>query len=122
MDLDAILVSHDHPDHSSDLQNIFALRYAHRNESSNKLKIYLNSSCRYLFDAALEYYGTIIESCETLVGGKDYVLGDIAIKTFGMYHKEIYDFLGESLKTKINTKFGNSNALGFLLISKVRKS
>ena len=93
LDLDAIIVSHDHPDHWAELQNILGLIVVYSRKYPRKLDIYLNQSSYYLFERLVSYYkaillnGTAIE----LKPDTQITIGSIAVSCIDMLHDEIID-------------------------------
>jgi hypothetical protein len=108
MDVDAIIITHDHPDHIAELQNMLGLRYEFK-EIPNKLNLYLNGSTYYLYQRLASYYTPIINDNPVRIKAGDVIsVGDLTINTCKMYHNEIYNYLPTSLKKKV----GNSASLG----------
>jgi L-ascorbate metabolism protein UlaG (beta-lactamase superfamily) len=108
MDVDAIVITHDHPDHIAEIQNILSLRYEFR-DACKKLKLYLNGSTFYLYQRLASYYVDVLDGQANRVkAGDTLIVGSIHIKTCKMYHKEIYDYLSPEMKRKV----GSSASLG----------
>lgn len=110
MDLDGILITHDHQDHSSELQNILSLRHVY-NITKNKLKIYLNGSTYYLFERWITYYNPLFDKGypQILLDGTEVNLGGMTVKCKGMFHDEIIDKIHD---TNEETKKIISAAIG----------
>lgn len=101
MDVDGIVVTHDHPDHIAELQNILSLRHEFK-ETQKKLQLYLNGSTYYLYHRLASYYRHILECDPVRVkAGTPIRLGDLTINTCKMYHKEIYDHLPADIRKKV---------------------
>lgn len=134
MDIDAIVITHDHPDHSSELQNILTLRYIYESSCENKLKIFMNLSSYFIHERIIMYHNRMLESGYPylIIPSYDTVIriGEIELSSIEMFHKEIYDSLDNSLraqiieyfKTKVpNDRFNNlckSGALGLKFTGK----
>lgn len=115
MDIDAIIITHDHIDHSSELQNILSLRFVYKNECSEKLKLYLNPSAYFLYRNILLYYSEVLhEDGPKLVSpqSQPFVINKMVINTITMYHNEVYHCLSDNIKKEVNDAVGESNALG----------
>ena len=118
MDIDAILITHDHPDHSSELQNILSLRFVYREECPKKLRIYLNPSTYFLYYNTLLYYSDVLhEDGPKLISPQldPIYFGKMIINVIAMYHNEIYTYLSDDIKEKVNNAVGESKALGLRL-------
>ncbi len=102
MDIDAVIITHDHPDHSADFQSILALRYIYRKNCNNKLTVWLNQSSYRVYRELLGYYKdsllTSDSPCEIIPDPEPRQLGNFFIRTMGMFHREIFS--------------GNTSALG----------
>lgn len=115
MDIDAIIITHDHPDHSSELQNILSLRFVYKSECSSKLRIFLNPSTFYLYRNLLSYYSELLHNNRPMLvvpGGDPIIFNKIEINTIGMHHNEIYNYLYTDIKNKVDSIAGESKALG----------
>lgn len=111
-DLDAVVISHDHPDHSAALPELLALRFVYADKTNSTLRMYLNPSSHYLFERLLSYYSVLLdnESWKNPISSNSILeIGDIQIKSMAMCHKEIFDFVSDEVKDSI----GSSEALGF---------
>ncbi|WP_027178876.1 MBL fold metallo-hydrolase [Maridesulfovibrio bastinii] len=113
-DIDAVIISHDHNDHSADLLNILSLRFKYQDECSGKLKVLLNPSSCYLYSHILEYYNSILDTSTqfTFSPGATKNVGDITVRSIAMEHDEIFHYLSPK-----PTKHGDSidsQALGLI--------
>jgi ribonuclease BN (tRNA processing enzyme) len=105
MDIDAIIITHDHPDHSSELQNILNLRFVYKEECISKLKIFLNPSTFYLYGNLLSYYSKILDeiSPKVILPEEDPIIFNrIEINAIGMNHDEIYTHVDTNVKNKVD--------------------
>ena len=59
-DIDAVIITHDHPDHSSELASILALRYVYKDECE-PLVVFVNPSTFYLYERLCQYYFEVVE-------------------------------------------------------------
>lgn len=121
MDIDAVVISHDHPDHTSDLQNILDLRYVYR-EQCKPLKVFLNPSSFYIYERMFRYYTKIID------GGRPYILkagglpvkfNDMELSSFGMFHDEIYSYIDSAVRDEVIGLIGyDSKPLGLRIMTR----
>lgn len=111
-EIDAILITHDHPDHASELQNILGLRFVYKHLSHSPLQVFLNPSTYYIYERILSYHQEIIDttSPHKIEPGDNFTVGNMQFNTIGMYHKEIFHCLSEENFAKQNV--GKSMALG----------
>ncbi|MDY0041049.1 MAG: MBL fold metallo-hydrolase, partial [Desulforhabdus sp.] len=109
-DFDAVIVTHDHPDHSAELGNLLALRFAYRAEIDRPLSILMNPSSFYLYERLLSYHSSLLDmnGLKKMLPEKTYPVGDFSIQTVGMDHEEIFDNCDATVRKKI----GQSKALG----------
>lgn len=117
-DVDAIIVTHDHPDHHAELLRIFSLWYAFYGKNGKKIKIYLNLSSYNLYRQLCIYYSAMIDGGNAIVleGNDEITIGQINIKTLPMYHAEILDTVNIIDRKNMNIAPGKSScALGILL-------
>ena len=115
MDIDVIIITHDHPDHSSELQNILSLRFVYNSECSSKLRIFFNPNTFYLYRSLLSYYSELLHNNKPMLvvpGGDPIIFNKIEINTIGMHHKEIYNYLYTDVKNDVDSIAGESKALG----------
>ena len=120
MDIDALLISHDHPDHASELSNFLSLRFVYSDSTISKLKVMLNPSSFYLYKRTLKYYSELIDST-TLVPflpGNNFDFGNLKIESIAMYHDEIFHKLDEPIKEKIANRISDSQSLGLKISGK----
>jgi L-ascorbate metabolism protein UlaG (beta-lactamase superfamily) len=98
MDIDAVVVTHDHPDHSAELTNLLSLRHEYR-LGLPPLKVMLNPSAYYLYEHLSRYYSPLLEhgTFQKLKPGDTAHVGELSIETLGMYHNEIFHTLINSL-------------------------
>ena len=121
MDIDAILITHDHPDHSAELQNIMGLRFVYKDQCE-PMKVYLNLSSYYLYKRLLKYYAVLLEpgSPHPLAPGETLQVNGMTIKTIGMFHKEIFHEmlknLDECQRHEMIKKVGDSKSLGLSIL------
>ena len=113
MDLDGILITHDHPDHSAELPNILSLRHEY-SEKCAPLYVFLNPSAYYLYQRRLEYYSPLLadEQPKKLEPGSSISLNNLKIEAVAMCHKEIFDNLKPDTKRKVVSLVGESKSLG----------
>ena len=114
MDLDAIIITHDHPDHLAEAQNILGLRYNY-SKQCGELEFYCNPSSYYILSGFTLYYGELLKGGQAIPLFPDsrIKIGDVIVDTVGMFHHEIYDYLDKKKKKKINGSVrGRSKALG----------
>lgn len=113
MDIDAVLISHDHPDHSSELSSLLSLRYEYQSDCS-PLNVMLNPSSFYLHQRTLEYYSKLLtdEQPHKLFPGESFTIGKLKIDTIGMYHDEIFHHLSPITRARISREIGESQSLG----------
>jgi len=113
MDIDCIIITHDHPDHLAELQNILGLRYSYANKCA-PLQIYCNPSSYFIMSGFCLYYNKLLKDGQANILFPDtkHYIGDISLETISMFHNEIYDYL--KYKKSIVNKFvkGKSKALG----------
>ncbi len=116
MDIDSVVITHDHPDHLAELQNILGLRYNYRKDCT-QLSLYLNPSSYFLLNNFAKYYNQILQDGKAvpLFPDTEIKIGSILLSSIGMYHDEIYDFLGD-LKKEVIEEVGPSKALGLKLV------
>ncbi len=121
MDIDAILITHDHPDHSSELQNIMGLRFVYKDQCE-PMKVYLNPSSYYLYKRLLKYYAVLLDlsSPHRVAPGETLRVNGLTIKTIGMFHKEIFHEmlkdLDEGQRLAMIKKVGDSKSLGLSIL------
>jgi len=113
MDIDCIIITHDHPDHLAELQNILGLRYNY-SDKCEPLKIYCNPSSYFIMSGFNLYYCKLLKDGRANVLFPDAVfpVGDIDVETTAMFHKEIYDHLGHKKSIVNRYVKGTSKALG----------
>ena len=118
MDIDAVIITHDHPDHASELQNLLGLRFVYKSECKNKLKAYLNPSSYFLYERLLVYYDSLLDEGKPfpLCPGDEKCLSKLKIRTIGVCHKEIFDSLSSRVKTMVRTTVGESKSLGLVIV------
>lgn len=111
-DIDAIVITHDHPDHSNELSNILALRYVYR-DTLNPLRLLLNGSTYVLYSAMCTYHSEIIYNNEpTLINEfTDIMIDDIRLQTTAVIHHEICDTIPVAQKNALFSSIGPSKAL-----------
>jgi len=109
-DLSAIIVSHDHPDHISELQNILSLRYIY-SQNNLPLRIFLNPSTFYLYERLLDYYHLVVSADSPIKINSNLIIriDTTEIKALQVIHNEIYNFAFNSTKEKV----GRSSSYGF---------
>lgn len=112
MDIDSVVITHDHPDHLAEFQNILGLRHNYRKDCK-ELDLYLNPSSCFLLNNFAKYYAHLLKDAmaKPLLPETELRIGTIKLETIGMYHDEIYDSLG-TLRNEVAEAFGPSKALG----------
>jgi L-ascorbate metabolism protein UlaG (beta-lactamase superfamily) len=117
MDIDAIIITHDHPDHLAELHTILGLRHVYRKKCNKKIKVYLNPSSHFLYSRVCLYYSHLLymKKAIKLPANKVLNINSFQISTIGMFHDEIWDKLEPKLKEKIKQESGDSAALGLIV-------
>jgi len=127
LDIDAVIITHDHPDHSAELQNIMDLCHAYRKETyATKVRILLNPSAFYLHERMLRYHHSIMVGGEPelILPGDKINIGNIEVATAGMLHEEIYDKIAGKGRTQGPQEEKNPNLLRSIngtIIAKLKK-
>ena len=108
-DIDAIVITHDHCDHSAELPNILTLRHVYKDLCSRPLSVFLNPSSFYIYENLLSYYKPILASDapRKIQPNEKYNFHKMTISTIDMLHEEMVDYINDPLKGKIQ-----SSALG----------
>jgi len=114
MDIDAVIITHDHPDHASELQNVLSLRFVYEKECQSPLQVYLNPSSFFLYERLLSYYSNILTDRKPLKinPGETRTINNFEIKTIGMFHDEIYHKLNGNEKLEVQKVISDSRSLG----------
>jgi hypothetical protein len=110
-DLDAVIITHDHPDHSAELNNILTLRFQYREMMvGHPLLVFMNASSFYLYKHLLEYHKAILHEAGPvrMEPNGTYTISDFTIKTVAVEHEEILD----SCTRDVIGAAGPSEALG----------
>ena len=116
MDIDAVIITHDHLDHSSELQNILGLRFVYQKECQSRLQVYLNPSSYFLYERLLNYYSNILKD-RKINPGQTITINNYEIKTIGMFHDEMChkldsDKLDGDKKLEFQKIISDSRSLG----------
>lgn len=117
-DINTIIVTHDHPDHSSDLQNILSLRFNYRGKSASRVRIILNPSSYYLFERLLRYHSELLQDGkpELLLPDMEFNAGKCKIQTIDVCHNEIYDSQNELTKNDVIKNAAPSKSIGLKIV------
>ncbi|MBM4146707.1 MAG: MBL fold metallo-hydrolase [Nitrospira sp.] len=107
-DIDGIVITHDHPDHSAGLQNILTLRYIFRDHCP-ELKVYLNLSSFNLYQPLLNYHSDVTKFYQ-LIAKQPIKIGNFEIYPMSVFHDEIVN----SCSAKTRKKVGKSTTLGIV--------
>jgi len=92
MDLDAVLITHDHPDHAAELQNILDLRFVYRDKCRSPLEVYLNPSSFLLYKTLVRYRFEFMKENhpKKVDPGSPIVINRLLVETIGMNHEEMF--------------------------------
>ncbi len=114
MDLDGVLITHDHPDHSAELQNILSLRHVYKDACNTHLKVLLNPSAYYVHERMLEYSSHLLtDGAPTKIEpGSNLTFNDLVLETTPMFHAEIFHELRDGIREKVTSEVGQSSSLG----------
>jgi len=98
----------------AEFQNILGLRQIYKSQCP-EMEILLNPSSYYLLSNYSKYYYPLLKGmgAQIIYPDKRYKVGNIDIKTIGMYHDEIFDYVTDgTIKQSICNEIGTSKALG----------
>ena len=125
-DIDCVICSHGHIDHTQDLERIITLLYEKndRNENKQKIRLVLSPGCASKYGSLLSASSDVIESCIVLYPNKDIKVNDLKVSFTPILanHSEIFARKDTALSftinllsdTKIEYKIGFTNDTGFI--------
>lgn len=99
-DIDNIVVTHAHNDHTADLESLLSLIYRFNSDENAKnrggaqkkqVRLFLNAGCQKKFSGLLDLRGAdYLEDVQTLMHGHDYDMGQgMCLRALPAYHDEV---------------------------------